>query len=195
MSAEKKIAILEIGSELWATTKATGSWVGGALKGEFNDKATLGQIVFDAVISMFPVTGEATAVRDLIAISNRMAGDEKEKNKVLNWVSIILCLLPIIPIFGGILKGIGKLLITVIKDASKAAEVTIEILAFLRKMGYGDPIKFIDALKFSKYQSKVLLEFNKFILRLKASIQFFIKKMGGCYLKMYMFNLTRFYLS
>lgn len=179
MSAEKKIAILEIGSELWTTTKATGNWLGGALKGEFNDKATLGQIVFDAVISMFPIAGEATAVRDLIAISNRMAGDEKEKNKVLNWVSIILCLLPIIPIFGGILKGIGKLLITVIKDASKAAEVTIEILAFLRKMGYGDPIKFIDALKFSKYQSKILLEFNKFILRLKASIQFFIKKMGG----------------
>lgn len=185
MSAENKIAILEIGSELWATTKATGSWVGGALKGEFNDKATLGQIIFDAVISMFPVVGEGTAVRDLIAISNRMAGDEKEKNKVLNWVSIILCLLPIIPFIGGILKGVGRLLITVIKDASKVAEVAIEILAYLRKMGYGDPIKFIDALKFSKYQSKILSEFKKFISRLKASIQFLLKKWEVCYLSMY----------
>lgn len=179
MSAENKIAILEIGSELWATTKATGNWLGGALKGEFNDKATLGQIVFDAVISMFPIAGEATAVRDLIAISNRMAGDEKEKNKVLNWISIILCLLPIIPLFGGILKGIGRLLITVIKDASKVAEVAIDILAFLRKMGYGDPIKFIDSLKFSKYQTKILSEFKNFITRLKASIHFFTQKMGA----------------
>ena len=176
MSAENKIAIIEIGSELWSSTKAAGSWLGGALQGEFNEKSTLGQIVFDAVISMFPVAGEATAVRDLIAISNRMAGSEQEKNKVLNWVSIILCLLPLIPIFGGVLKGIGRLLITVIKDASKAAEVAIAILAFLRKMGYGDPIKFINALKFSKYQAKILSEFKNFIARLKSSIQFFLSK-------------------
>lgn len=178
MSAENKIAIIEIGSELWSSTKAAGSWLGGALQGEFNEKSTLGQIVFDAVISMFPVAGEATAVRDLIAISNRMAGSEQEKNKVLNWVSIILCLLPLIPIFGGVLKGIGRLLITVIKDASKAAEVAIAILAFLRKMGYGDPIKFINALKFSKYQAKILSEFKNFIARLKSSIQFFLSKTG-----------------
>lgn len=179
MSAENKIAIIEIGSDLWASTKGMGNWLGGALKGEFNDKATLGQIVFDAVISMFPVAGEATAVRDLIAISNRMAGSEEEKNKVLNWVSIILCLLPLIPIFGGVLKGIGRLLIGVIKDASKLAEVAQAILAFLRKMGYGDPIKFIDSLKFSKYQTKILSEFKNFITRLKASIHFFIQKMGA----------------
>ncbi|WP_179999196.1 hypothetical protein [Acinetobacter sp. YH12239] len=176
MSAENKIAIIQIGSELWSNTKAAGSWVGGALQGEFNEKSTLGQIVFDAVISMFPVAGEATAVRDLIAISNRMAGSEQEKNKVLNWVSVILCLLPLIPIFGGVLKGIGRLLITVIKDASKAAEVATAILAFLRKMGYGDPIKFVNTLKFSKYQTKILSEFKNFIARLKSSIQFFLSK-------------------
>lgn len=179
MSAEKKTAILEIGSELWSTTKATGNWLGGALKGEFNDKATLGQIVFDAVISMFPVAGEVTAVRDLIAIANRMVGNKKEQEKVINWISIILCLLPLIPIFGGILKGIGRLLITVIKDASKVAVVATDILAFLRKMGYGDPIKFINSLKFSKYQTKILIEFKNFIRRLKQAFQFFNKKMGA----------------
>lgn len=179
MSAEKKKVSIEIGSDIWDSIKSTGSWVGGALKGEFNDKATFGQIVFDAVISMFPVAGEATAVRDLIAIVNRMSGNEKEAQKVLNWVGIILCLLPVIPVFGGILKGIGRLLISVIKDATKIGKVATEILAFLRKMGYGDPIKFIDSLKFSKYQAKILSEFKKFIGRLKASIQFFIKKMGA----------------
>lgn len=152
--------------------------MGGALKGEFNDKATLGQIVFDAVISMFPVAGEATAVRDLIAIITKMVEDNKEVQKVLNWIGIILCLLPIIPFFGGILKGIGRLLITVIKDASKVGEVATAILAFMRKMGYGDPIKFIDKLKFSQYQATILSEFKKFLSRLKAAFNFFNNKMG-----------------
>lgn len=178
MSAENKKAILEIGSTIWASAKETGNWLGGALKGEFNDKATLGQIVFDAVISMFSVAGEATAVRDLIAIITKMVEDNKEVQKVLNWVSIILCLLPIIPLFGGVLKGVGRLLITVIKDASKVGEVATAILAFLRKMGYGDPIKFIDKLKFSQYQATILSEFKKFLNRLKAAFNFFNNKMG-----------------
>ncbi|WP_314914245.1 hypothetical protein [Acinetobacter harbinensis] len=178
MSAEKKKAILEIGTIIWDSAKETGNWLGGALKGEFNDKATLGQIVFDAVISMFPVAGEATAVRDLIAIITKMVEDNKEVQKILNWIGIILCLLPIIPIFGGVLKGIGRLLITVIKDASKVAEVATAILAFLRKMGYGNPIKYIDKLKFSQYQATILSEFKKFLNRLKAAFNFFNNKMG-----------------
>ena len=179
MSAEKKKAVIEIGSDIWNSIKSTGNWVGGALQGEFNDKATLGQIVFDAVISMFPVAGEVTAVRDLVAIANRMNGNAQEAQKVLNWVSIILCLLPLIPIFGGVLKGIGRLLITVIKDASKIGEIAGEILAFLRKMGYGDPITFINQLKFSKYQAKILSEFKNFITRFKSALKFFSQKMGG----------------
>lgn len=179
MSAETKKASIEIGSDIWDSIKSTGNWVGGALKGEFNDKATLGQIVCDAVISMFPIAGEATAVRDLIAVVNRMLSSKAEAEKVLNWVSIILCLLPIIPVVGGVVKGVGRLLITVIKDATKANEIALAILAFLRKMGYGDPIKYIDQLKFSKYQATILSEFKKFITRFKASLNFFNQKMSA----------------
>lgn len=179
MSAETKKASIEIGSDIWDSIKSTGNWVGGALKGEFNDKATLGQIVCDAVISMFPIAGEATAVRDLIAVVNRMLISKAEAEKVLNWVSIILCLLPIIPVVGGVVKGVGRLLITVIKDATKANEIALAILAFLRKMGYGDPIKYIDQLKFSKYQATILSEFKKFITRFKASLNFFNQKMSA----------------
>lgn len=179
MSAETKKASIEIGSDIWDSIKSTGNWVGGALKGEFNDKATLGQIVCDAVISMFPIAGEATAVRDLIAVVNRMLSSKAEAEKVLNWVSIILCLLPIIPVVGGVVKGVGRLLITVIKDTTKANEIALAILAFLRKMGYGDPIKYIDQLKFSKYQATILSEFKKFITRFKASLNFFNQKMSA----------------
>ena len=96
-----------------------GKWVGGVIQGEFNDKATIGQIFVDAAISMFPIAGEVTAARDLVAILLRMVDDKKQASDVINWIKIILCLLPIIPIFGGILKGIGRLLITVIKDTNR----------------------------------------------------------------------------
>lgn len=160
-SAEKKIAVIEIGNDIWNRAKKAGNqiadgakqvkdgvvsggkWIGGALQGEFNDKATVGQIFTDAAISMFPVAGEVTAARDLVAVLLKMADDKKQASEVINWVKIILCLLPIIPIFGGILKGVGRLLITVMKDATKVAEVAAAILAFLRKMGYGNSVAFI----------------------------------------------------
>lgn len=179
MGAEKKKTILEVGADIWSAARETGSWVGGALKGEFNDKATLGQIIVDAVISMFPVAGEVTAVRDLIAIVIRMVQGNGEVKKVLNWVGIVLCLLPLIPVFGGVVKGVGRLLVVVIKDATKASEIATAILAFLRKMGYGDPIKFINSLKFSQYQTIILKGFKSFIARFKSGLIFFVKKMGS----------------
>lgn len=179
MSTEKKATMLGIGMDLWASAKSAGTWVGGALKGEFNNKATIGQIVFDAVISMFPVTGELTAIRDLVAIVMRISGDTREAQKVLNWISIVLCLLPIIPVFGGLLKGIGRLLVTIIKDATKTKEITAAILAYLRKMGHGDPKSFLNTLSFSKYQSRILTEFKKFIYRFKSALGFVNKRMGA----------------
>lgn len=179
MSTAKKATMLGIGMDLWASAKSAGTWVGGALKGEFNNKATIGQIVFDAVISMFPVTGEVTAIRDLVAIVMRISGDTREAQKVLNWISIVLCLLPIIPVFGGLLKGIGRLLVTIIKDATKTKEITAAILAYLKKMGHGDPKNYLSTLSFSKYQSRILTEFKKFIYRFKSALGFVHRRMGS----------------
>lgn len=195
-SAEKKIAVIEIGNDIWNRAKKTGNqiadgakqvkdgvvsggqWIGGALQGEFNDKATVGQIFTDAAISMFPIAGEGTAARDLVAILLKMADDKKQASEVINWVKIILCLLPIIPILGGVLKGIGRLLITVMKDATKVAEVAAAILAFLRKMGYGNSVAFIQKLNFSQYQAKILAEFKNGLSRMKGGFAFINQKMG-----------------
>lgn len=178
MSAEKQKSMIEIGSDFWNAAKQVGEWTSGGLQGEFNQKMTLGQIIFDAILSMFPVVGEATAVRDLIAIILRMVNDAKELKDVLNWISIILCLLPLIPIVGGVVKGIGRLLVSVIRDITKAKEIASAILAFLRKMGYGDPITFINKLKFSQYQSQLLKEFKRVIARLKSAMDFIQKNMS-----------------
>ena len=118
MSAEKKLAGLDIGETIWSMVKSGASqaasgvksgaqWVGGALQGEFNQQATVGQIVVDAVISMFPVAGEVTAARDATAIGLRMHESDAALNNKWEWVSLVLCLLAVIPVVGGVLKGVG----------------------------------------------------------------------------------------
>lgn len=179
MSAEKQKSMIEIGSDFINAAKQAGEWIGGGLQGQFNQKASIGQIIFDAVLSMFPVVGEATAVRDLIAIILRMSNDDKELNEVLNWIAIILCLLPIIPIVGGVLKGVGRLLLNVLRDTTKIKGVASAILAFLRKMGYGNPITFINKLKFSQYQSQLIKEFKAVIARLKSAMDFMQNNMSA----------------
>jgi len=87
-SAEKKIAVIEIGNDIWNRAKKAGNqiadgakqvkdgvvsggkWIGGALQGEFNDKATVGQIFTDAAISMFPVAGEVTAATSATLVAS-----------------------------------------------------------------------------------------------------------------------------
>lgn len=185
MSAEIKQGALVVADLIWNAAAlykneqiAKVKWVGGALQGGFNDKATLGQIVFDAILSMFPIAGEATAVRDLTAVIIKMIDDEKEAKKVLNWVMVVLCLLPIVPVFGGIAKGIGMLLVTVIKDATRAEEIAKALVSFLRKMGYGDPVKLLKELNFYKYQTVVLNGFNQAIDRLKQGSVFITKHLS-----------------
>ncbi len=184
MSAEIKKGALEVADLIWNVAVvykneqvAKVKWVGGALQGGFNDKATVGQIVFDAILSMFPIAGEATAVRDLTAVIIKMIDDGEEAKIVLNWVTVVLCLLPIVPVFGGVAKGIGMLLVTVLNDVTRAEEIAKAIVSFLRKMGYGDPVKFLKELNFSKYQPAVLNGFNQAIDRLKQGSVFITKHM------------------
>ncbi|MEP9328055.1 hypothetical protein PPMP20_33725, partial [Paraburkholderia phymatum] len=75
--AESRIGAIETGKRIWANAAAAADWVGGALKGEFGQQQTTGQIVFDATISMFPVLGEGTAARDTIAIMMHMADNRQ----------------------------------------------------------------------------------------------------------------------
>ncbi|MEB0165448.1 hypothetical protein QN360_21355, partial [Glaciimonas sp. CA11.2] len=128
-------------------------WIGGALKGEFKTKPTVGQIVVDAVVSMFPVAGEITAARDAIAISLRMADSDKEAKDIWNWVALVLCLLAVVPVLGGILKGVGRLLLQAAYDSAKLSHIGEQILAFLRKMGYGNTRVFFNTLDFTAYQA------------------------------------------
>ena len=104
-------------------------WLFGAISGGFNHKQTIGQVVFDAMLSAFPIAGELTAGRDLTAQLIRMSKDPALRKEALEWVALLLPLLAIIPIVGGLLKGIGKLLMGVGKSAAEDREILRAICA------------------------------------------------------------------
>jgi hypothetical protein len=66
-----------------------GDWVWGTVQGAFNEKATLSQIIVDAVIGMIPLVGDVTAVRDLRGAGGRWSalGDSRHRVERRQWCS------------------------------------------------------------------------------------------------------------
>ncbi|WP_321930062.1 hypothetical protein [Burkholderia cenocepacia] len=122
-------AASEVGDYLWSGAAAVGDTVVGAVAGEFSQKRNTGAIIVDAVISMFPVAGEITAARDAIAIALRMCDDPKVRDDGWEWVALVLCLVAVVPVVGGLLKGIGKLLMRAVSKSEDLAKLCQEILA------------------------------------------------------------------
>lgn len=71
----------------------SGQWLWGMVQGAFNQKATLSQIVVDAVIGMIPLVGDVTAVRDITAVTTRMVDEEEARNNVWEWVLLVVLVL------------------------------------------------------------------------------------------------------
>lgn len=109
--------------EFKAAANEVGNWLWGTAQGGFNHKQSIGQILTDAVISMFPIAGEVTAARDAIAVGLRLAEYPEKRNEVLEWVALVLPLLAIVPLFGGALKGIGKLLLKAGKNIDEDRKI------------------------------------------------------------------------
>lgn len=109
--------------EFKAASMDVGGWLWGTAKGGFNEKQTIGQIVTDAVVSMFPIAGEVTAARDVIASALRLAEYPDKREEVIEWVSLVLPLLAVVPLLGGCLKGIGKLVLKAGKNIEEDKKI------------------------------------------------------------------------
>ena len=178
MSAERTLCALDIADQIWRSAKDGAGWVGGVVAGEFNGKQTTGQIITDAVISMFPVAGEVTAARDAVAIGLRLADSPDEADDTFDWIALVLCLIAVVPVLGGVLKGVGKLIVRAAAKSEDLVKLGAEILAFLRKMGYGDPAKWLRQLDFVQYQGDILKAFTGLIERLKGACTFIPDKLS-----------------
>jgi type VI secretion system Hcp family effector len=118
------------------------SFVWGALQGSFNQKQSVSQIIVDAVIGVIPVVGDVTAARDLIAIIIRLSLQPEKRKEILEWAGLVLMLFALIPVAGGVIKGVGRLLLKSGKEASKIGD----LIAVLNRIGIGNAEKFIKEL-------------------------------------------------
>ena len=158
--AEKKSIIAEVGGWLWGT-----------IEGGFNEQQSLSQIIVDAVIGMIPLVGDVTAVRDLIAVILRLIEHPEKRNDKLEWLTLVLLLLALIPVAGGVIKGCGKLIIRASEGVGKHAEILRDIIQFLNRIGEGNAVKFIKNLNFEKYTGEILGQWHKLVQRVDDVIE------------------------
>lgn len=155
-----------------STSLEVGQWCWGTLEGAFNEKQTISQVIVDAVIGMIPLLGDATAVRDLLAVSIGMSNDPAKRREVMQWVLLVILLFALIPVVGGLIKGVGRLALRVTGDVAKDAELLGEVIRFLNRMGHGDATKWLKSLDLGQYQAQILDKCKDFC----ATVQLAIRK-------------------
>jgi hypothetical protein len=177
--AESRIGAIEVGRLIWTRAASAAQWTGGALAGEFSQKQTTGQIVFDAIISMFPLLGEGTAARDVIAIGLHMCDDPRKAEDRWEWVKIVLCLLAVAPVLGGVLKGVGKLAVRALDKGEDLEKLAAEMVKLVNRWGHGNQYEWLRQLDFTRYQPQVAAALNEAVDRLLRASQWIVKNMGG----------------
>lgn len=142
------------------TSLETGQWIWGTLRGAFNEKQTIGQILVDAVVGMIPLVGDVTAVRDLIAVSIGLAKDPKKRESVSEWVFLVILLFAMIPVIGGVIKGVGRIALMNTAKVGEAVVPLDPLIHFLNRIGEGDAPKWLSSLDVGKYQMQLIEKMN-----------------------------------
>lgn len=157
-----------------------GDWIWGTVQGAFNERATLSQILVDAAIGMIPLVGDVTAVRDLIAVVLQLVQNPKKREDPFQWILLVVLILALIPVIGGVLKGVGRLVIKAAGEAAQLASAAAkaakmeralaDIIAFLNRVGFGNAPEWLARLRFADHQATILRVFNELTQRLEKAL-------------------------
>ncbi|HCI6025396.1 hypothetical protein JQ803_06450 [Klebsiella pneumoniae] len=161
------------------TSLETGQWIWGTLQGAFNEKQTIGQIIVDAVIGMIPLVSDVTAVRDLIAVSIGLAKEPKKRESVTEWVFLVILLFALIPVIGGVIKGVGRLTLRVTTKAAENVETLGDVIKFLNRVGEGDAVKWLNKLNVVEYQAQLIEKMSDFCNTMITAINQILKARVG----------------
>jgi hypothetical protein len=180
-------------SEFKQLATEVSSWLWGTVQGAWNEKQTVSQIIADAVIGMIPLVGQATAGRDLLAVGSGLAESPEKRESTWQWMLFVVLLLALIPVMGGVLKGVGRLTVRAAQEAAenapKLAALADDIVAMLNRLGHKDAVKWLKSLDFVKYEAQliercrafcdtVILAINRYVLRFgKLLPQSFVSRM------------------
>ena len=147
-------------SEFKHMASEVAGWLWGTVQGAWNEKQTTAQVITDAVIGMIPLVGQATAARDLLAVGTGLADNPQKRENVWDWMLFVILLLALIPVLGGVLKGVGRLTLRATEEAmqnsAKLAQLADDMVAVLNRLGHRDAVKWLKQLDFAKYEPQVL---------------------------------------
>jgi hypothetical protein len=167
--------------KLYATE--AGQWLWGTVRGAFNEKQTISQIIVDAVIGMIPLVGDLTAVRDLIAVGTGLADHPEKRENKMEWVLLVVLIFALIPVIGGVIKGVGRLALKVTQEAATNSKVIArtaeEIIAFLNRIGHKNAEAWFKALNVLKYEAELLAKFRAFCDTVILSITRYVLRFKG----------------
>lgn len=170
-------------SEFKQIATEVSDWLWGTVQGAWNEKQTVSQIITDAVIGMIPLVGQATAARDLLAVGSGMAQDQAKRESIWEWVLLCILLLSLIPVLGGVLKGVGRLTLRAAKeaaqDSAKLAALADDMVAFLNRVGHKDGATWLKNLDFTKYEPQLIERCRAFCDTVILGINRYIIKFGA----------------
>ena len=164
------------GGEYWQMVTDAGDWIWGLVQGGFNEQQTISQIIVDAIIGMIPVVGDVTAVRDLLAVIIRLADQPARRSEPMQWVELVIGLLALIPVAGGAIKGVGKLLTRVGRDVAEHPRILREAIELMHRFGSGDAVRFIRELDLSRYTAELTRHFHDLVARINRTIDAVLRR-------------------
>lgn len=162
-----------------ALESETAKWVWGTLQGGFNEKAVLSQVLMDAAISCIPIVGDITAARDLVALSLSWAKEPKKMRDPLQWVYCVVLCASLVPVAGGVIKGVGRLAHRSMKGSKvwSAAEKLVrneqlaaDIIALLNRLGVGHAEAWLKKFRFTDHADALAKGFQKLVYRLREAL-------------------------
>ncbi len=164
-----------IGAELVARADNLLPWIGPALLGEFNENATIGQIIFDTVVTVFPYADQIGDARDIVAVLIRMR-EPGEISEFMNWVTLTTCVIGAIPTVGSALRGAYRIFLRdYLKSGSKlgdAVRTTAEqMLDAMRALGIGNP-RAVLRTSVKELSDKAVAAYRMLVERLETVLKF-----------------------
>lgn len=147
-----------------------GDWLWGLIQGNFNEQQTTSQLIVDAVIGMIPVVGDVTAVRDITASIIKMVEQPSAREDWKEWAALVIGCFALIPVAGGVIKGVGKLLMRVGKNAAKHQEIFEAIIKLINRFGHGDAVAWFKKLDLNSYTGQIRGKLNEVLDRIDAVI-------------------------
>ncbi|SFC77690.1 hypothetical protein SAMN02745724_02507, partial [Pseudoalteromonas denitrificans DSM 6059] len=169
ISPEQAVKMVESGdtdllNQAGDIAEGAGDWLWGTLQGDFNKDPSTTQIVVGTIISMIPVIDQVMDCRDVCA-NMAILTDEDDKNDSDGWLALTLTAIGLVPILGSALKGTFKV---IIKNAGASLDAAF---AILRKLGKGDPEKFLKNLDWAKLTSDATNASKQLLNTMKDSLQ------------------------